>query len=90
VAGTQVQVCERKGVASVWSGGTQVCAVARRPRSQDSVLHAEQWKTVASVSAVRRALTPFGHVQPAPQVESRSFQEYDQSCGVATVQVVVA
>jgi len=80
----------RKGVVSVWSAGTQVFAIEKRPRSQECVPHAEQWKTVASVSAVRRAPTPLGHLQPAPQVESRPLQEYDQYCGVATVQEVVA
>src|SRR5260370_9702682 len=80
----------RKGVVSVWSAGKQVFAIAKRPRSQESVAHAEQWKTVASVSAVRRAPTPLGHLQPAPQVESRPLQEYDQYCGVATMQEVVA
>ncbi len=90
LAGKQVQVRERKGVVSVWSAGTQVFAIEKRPRSQECVPHAEQWKTVASVSAVRRAPTPLGHLQPAPQVESRPLQEYDQYCGVATVQEVVA
>jgi len=90
LAGKQVQVRERKGVVSVWSAGKQVFAIAKRPRSQESVPHAEQWKTVASVSAVRRAPTPLGHLQPAPEVESRPLQEYDQYCGVATMQEVVA
>src|SRR5713226_394366 len=90
LAGKQVQVRERKGIISVWSAGTQVFAIEKRPRSQECVPHAEQWKTVASVSAVRRAPTPLGHLQPAPQVESRPLQEYDQYCGVATVQEVVA
>jgi len=71
LAGKQVHVRERKGVLTVWSAGTQVFALEKRPRSQESVPHAEQWKTVASVSAVRHAPTPFAHVQPAPQVESR-------------------
>ena len=86
LAGKQVQVRERKGVLTVWSAGHQVCEIAKRPRSQDSVPHAEQWKTVASVSAVRRAPTPLGHVQPTPRVESRPLEVYDQYCGIATVQ----
>jgi hypothetical protein len=90
LAGKQVQVRERKGVVSVWSAGKQVFAIAKRPRSQDSVPHEDQWKTVASASAIRRGPTPLGHLQPAPQVESRSLQEYDQYCGVASVQEVVA
>jgi hypothetical protein len=85
LAGKQVQVRERKGLLTVWSAGTQVFAIEKRPRSQ-----AEQWKTVASVSAIRCVPTPLGHLQPAPDVESRPLQEYDQYCGVATMQEVVA
>src|SRR5258708_18186912 len=90
LAGKQVQVRERKGVVSVWSSCHQVVAIAKRPRSQDSVPHEDQWKTVASVAAVRRTPTPLGHLQPVPEVQSRPLQEYDQYCGVATVQEVVA
>jgi transposase len=90
LAGKQVQVRERKGVVSIWSAGKQVFEIAKRPRSQESVPHADQWKTVASVSAVRRAPTPLGHLQPAPDVQSRPLQEYDQYCGVETLPEVVA
>jgi hypothetical protein len=68
----------RKGVVSVWSAGKPVFAIEKRPRSQERVPHADQWKTVASVSAVRRAPTPLGHLQPAPEVENRPLQQYDQ------------
>jgi len=88
LAGKQVQVRERKGVVAVWSAGQQVFAIEKRPRSQESVPHADQWKTVASVSAVRHAPTPLGHLQSAPQVESRPLEEYDQYCGVAPLQEV--
>jgi Mu transposase-like protein len=71
LAGKQVQVRERKGVLSVWSAGMQVFESAKRPRSQDSVPHPDQWKTIASVSAQRRTPTPLGHLQPAPDVERR-------------------
>jgi hypothetical protein len=89
LAGKVVQVRERKGVVSLWSAGKQVFAIEKRPRSQESVPHADQWNTVASISAVRRTPTPLGHLQPAPEVESRPLQEYDQYCGVATIQEVV-
>jgi hypothetical protein len=78
LAGKQVQVRERKGVVSVWSAGAQVFEIAKRPRSQDSVPHPEQWSPVASVSATRRTPTPLGHLQPTPEGESRPLQEYDQ------------
>ena len=90
LAGKQVQVRERKGVLTVWSAGKPVFEVTKRPRSQDSVPHAEQWKTVASTASVRQAPTPLGHVQPAPQVESRPLEVYDQYCGIGPAQEVLA
>ena len=90
LAGKQVQVRERKGVLTIWSAGQQVFEIEKRPRSQDSVPHPQQWKTVPSVSATRRAPTPLGHLQPTPDVASRPLQEYDQYYGVAPVQEVFA
>ena len=89
-SGEDHQVRERKGMLSVWSAGKQVFEIAKRPRSQESVPHAEQWTTVASVSAQRRAPTPLGHLQTAPEVASRPLQEYDQYCGVETLPGVSA
>jgi hypothetical protein len=83
-------VRERQGVVSVWSAGKQVVEIDKRPHSQESVPHAEQWSTVASASAVRRGPTPLGHLQPAPDVQSRPLQEYDQYCGVEPLQEVLA
>jgi transposase len=82
LAGKYVQVRERKGVLTIWSAGAQVLEIEKRPRSQESVTHPEQWSGVASVSQTRRAPTPLGHLQPAPDVQSRSLQEYDQYCGL--------
>jgi hypothetical protein len=90
LAGKHVQVRERKGLLTVWSAGQHVFAIEKRPRSQESVPHADQWTTVASVSASRRAPTPLGHLQTAPDVQSRPLQEYDQYCGVENVQEVGA
>lgn len=85
LAGKYVQVRERKGILTVWSAGTPVYAIAKHPRSQESVPHPDQWKTVASTASIRRAPTPLGHVQPAAEVASRPLQEYDQYCGVSCV-----
>jgi hypothetical protein len=90
LAGRCVQVRERKGVVSMWSAGVQVFEIVKRPRSQDSVLHAEQWSTIASVSESRRTPTPVGHLQPAPEVEHRSLEEYDQYCGTLAAKEVSA
>lgn len=82
LAGKAVQVREHKGQLTVWSGGKQMFRVEKRPRSQDSVPHPEQWKSIPSVSAIRRTPAPLGHQQEAPQVQSRALAEYDQYCGV--------
>lgn len=86
LAGKYVQVRERKGVLSIWSAGQQVFEIEKRPRSQESVVHPDQWKAVSSVSATRQGPTPLGHLQPAPGVANRSLQEYDQYCGVQSLQ----
>jgi hypothetical protein len=86
LAGKQVQVLERKGVLTVWSAGKLVFEITKRPRSQESMPHAEQWQAVASTASTRRAPTPVGHLQPAPEVESRSLQVYDHYCGIGPVQ----
>lgn len=82
LAGKMVQVRERKGLLTVWSAGQQVFAIEKRPRSQESVPHPEQWTSVPSTSAIRRTSAPVGHQQEAPQVQSRALAEYDQYCGV--------
>ena len=90
LAGKYVQVRERKGVLTLWSTGRQVFEIAKRPRSQDTVPHPEQWKTIAATASTRRAPTPLGHLQPAPEVESHPLQQYDQDCGITAVQGVFA
>jgi len=90
LAGKMVQVRERKGVLTVWSAGTQVLIVEKRPRSQESVPHSEQWAGVASVAQTRRAPAPLGHLAPAPDVAHRSLQEYDQYCGTEVLQEALA
>lgn len=82
LAGKMVQVRERKGVLTVWSAGTQVLSLEKRPRSQDSVIHPEQWAGVPSVSQTRRAPVPLGHQQPTPEVANRALADYDQYCSL--------
>src|SRR5690242_17279479 len=90
LAGKYVQVRERRGRLTVWSAGTQVFAIEKRPRSQESVAHPEQWSGVASVSQQRQAPVPLGHQKQAPDVASRSLQEYDQYCGTDALQEALA
>lgn len=81
LAGKMVQVRERKGVLTAWSAGVQVFSIEKRPRSQESVPHPEQWKGVGSVSDTRRAPVPLGHQAVAPEVVLRTLADYDQYCG---------
>lgn len=85
-----MQERERKGVVSMWSAGVAVFEIAKRPRSQDSVPHTEQWSTVTSVSESRRVPVPLGHLQSAPEVEHRSLEKYDQYCGTLAAKEVSA
>jgi transposase len=90
LAGKYVQVRERRGVLTVWSAGTQVFQIEKRPRSQESVTHPEQWSSVASVSQQKRAPVPLGHQKHTPDVVSRPLQEYDQYCGTDALQEALA
>jgi hypothetical protein len=90
LAGKTIQVRERKGVLTIWSQGQQVFEIAKRPRSQDSVPHPEQWKAIPASASTRRAPTPLGHLQPEPEVESRPLSVYDQYCGVGSGEVSLA
>jgi transposase len=90
LAGKYVQVRERKGVLTVWSAGARVLEIEKRPRSQESVTHPEQWSGVASVSETRRAPAPLAHQQPTPEVVSRPLSEYDQYCGTLALQEALA
>jgi hypothetical protein len=89
LAGKMVQVCQRPGVLTIWSGGKHVLSIEKRPHSQEAVPHPEQWKGVASVSETRRAPAPLGHQQPPPQVNSRALSEYDLYAGLTPVETTV-
>ena len=90
LAGKYLQVRKRKGVLTIWSAGEQVLSIEKRPRSQESVTHPEQWAGVASVSETRRSPAPLGHQKPVLEVASRSLQEYDQYCGTQAFQGALA
>lgn len=82
VAGTVVQVRERRGKLSVWSGGRLLAELAKRPLSQETVTHPDQFRTVAPAASLRERTVPLGHQRPAPAVATRALAEYDQLCGV--------
>ena len=84
VAGTVVQVRERHGMLSVWSAGRLLAELAKRPLSQSTVTHPDQFRTVAPAASLRERTVPLGHQRAAPAVVTRALAEYDQLCGVAT------
>jgi transposase len=82
VAGSLVQVRERNHQLRVFSASQLIAQLAKRPRSQDMVLHPDQFRTVVPTAALRQASKPIGHQQTAPQVVHRPLCEYDQIFGV--------
>ena len=82
VAGSVVQVRERHGQLSVWSGGQLLAELAKRAGSGEHVEHPDQFRNVAPAASRRAAVVPLGHQRPAPQVMTRALAEYDQVCGV--------
>jgi hypothetical protein len=82
VAGTVVQVRERKGMLSLWSQGQLLAELAKRPVSQMTVTHPDQFRTVAPAASLRERTVPLGHQRPAPAVLTRELAEYDQLGGV--------
>jgi len=78
LAGSVVQVRERRGVLSVWSAGQLVVEYSKRARSQEIVSHPEQFRTVEPAAARRAKSIPLGHLRPAPSVVKRDLAEYDQ------------
>lgn len=82
VAGSVVQVRERHGMLSVWSQGQLLVELAKRPLSQETVTHPDQFRTVAPAASLRERTVPLGHQRPAPVVLTRALSEYDQLCGL--------
>ena len=82
VAGRVVQVRERHGMLSVWSQGQLLAELAKRPLSQVTVTHPDQFRHVAPAASLRERTVPLGQKPPAPVVVTRALAEYDQLCGV--------
>ena len=88
MAGSLVQVRERHEVLSVWSAGQKLTELAKRAGSGEHVEHPEQFRTVAPAASRRAQVVPIGHLRAVPQVVKRDLAEYDQLCGVGTVEVL--
>lgn len=82
VAGTVVQVRERQRQLRVYFGGQGIATLSKRPQSQEIVYHPDQFRTVASASAMTAAAKPLGHQMPEPAVARRPLTDYDQLFGL--------
>ena len=82
VAGAVVQVRERARELRVFHHGQLMATLQKRPRSQEIVLHPEQFRHVAPASAHHQALKPLAHQVETPLVPIRKLAEYDQLFGV--------
>lgn len=82
VAGRVVLVRERHQEWRVFSQGKRIATLAKRPRSQDMVIHPEQFSQVTPTSPLRALEKPLGHQVTAPQVETRPLAEYDHLFGL--------
>ncbi len=78
VAGSVVQVRERHQQLRVFSKGSLIATLNKRPRSQEMVLHPDQFSKVSPTGSVRKTPQPLGHQVTPPVVAIRDLAEYDQ------------
>ena len=82
VAGSVVQVRERHQELRVFAQGKLIATLSKRPRSQEIVIHPDQFSQVTPTSPLRALEKPLGHYVTAPQVETRPLAEYDHLFGL--------
>lgn len=86
VAGSLVGVRDRQRTLRIFHQGLLIVTLQKRPRSQDIVLHPDQFRTVASASSIRHAAEPLAHQIEAPSVTTRPLSDYDQIFGLEVAQ----
>ncbi len=82
MGGSMVLVRERARELRIFHQGTLVATLQKQPRSQEIVIHPEQFRDVAPVPSLRQREKPLGHQVQAPPVAVRALAEYDQLFGV--------
>jgi len=82
VAGSVVLVRERERELRIFHQGSLIATVQKHPRSQEIVIHPDQFRDVAPVPSLRHQEKPLGHQVQAPLVAVRALAEYDQLFGV--------
>ena len=86
VAGSVVLVRERHRELRILHHGQLLATIRKQPRSQEIVLHPDQFRDVAPLPSLRSSEKPIGHQLPAPPVAIRSLAEYDQMFAVEVSQ----
>jgi hypothetical protein len=86
VAGSMVSIRERNHHLLIFSTGQLIAELVKCPRSQEIILHPDQFRTVVPTASLRQATQPIGHQVTAPVVAHRSLCEYDQIFGVEVAQ----
>lgn len=86
MGGSMVLVRERGRDLRVFHQGSLIATVQKHPRSQEIVIHPDQFRDVAPVPSLRQREKPLGHQVQAPIVAVRSLAEYDQLFGVEVSQ----
>ena len=87
LTGRMVQVGVRGRNVLVWAGGELVVTHPRQPISGTHLLHPAQFAGVPPASTRPGGSSPLGYQVPAPTPVRRALGEYDQLCGVVTVEV---
>ena len=82
VAGSVVLVRERHRELRILHHGQLIATIRKQPRSQEIVIHPDQFRDVGPTPSLRFSEKPIGHQLPAPPVAIRSLAEYDQMFAV--------
>jgi transposase len=78
VAGAVVLVRERQRELRIFHQGNLIATLQKQPRSQEIVIHPDQFRDVAPAPSLRQSTKPLGHQVEAPPVTVRDLAEYDQ------------
>lgn len=87
LAGRLVQVGLDHSTVSIWSQGQLVAQHAVRALSGTQVLHPDQFRDVPPARTRQQTPAPLGHQLPPPTNIRRGLSEYDQLCGITSVEV---
>lgn len=78
LAGAVVLVHERQPELRIFHQGSLIATLQKQPRSQEIVMHPDQFRDVAPAPSLRHTTKPLGHQVEAPTVSVRDLSEYDQ------------